>query len=93
MHACPPVDILVQAHNLTGLPVMVSEFGCRASDSGAPNTVGAGPVYLTQTERVACYERNALAMLQLPFVIGFHMFAWVDEPGAGNGWNENSNFG
>jgi len=89
----PPVDILIQAHNLTGLPIMVSEFGCRASDSGALNTVGAGPVYLTQMERVACYKRNAMAMLKLPFMIGYHMFAWVDEPGAGNGWHENSNYG
>jgi hypothetical protein len=72
---------------------MVSEFGCRASDSGMLNTVGAGPVFLTQAERVACYKRNAEAMLKLPFMIGYHMFAWVDEPAAGNGWKENSNYG
>jgi hypothetical protein len=88
-----PISELIEIHELTQLPVMVSEFGYRASDSGMLNTVGAGPVYATQTERTAGYERFATQLLKLPFLIGFHMFAWVDEPAAGNGWHENSNYG
>ena len=43
-----PIAELIAIHQLTGLPVMVSEFGFRASDSGLLNTRGAGPVYDTQ---------------------------------------------
>lgn len=42
---------------------------------------------------MAGYERFAKQLVALPFLLGFHMFAWVDEPGAGNGWGENSNYG
>ena len=88
-----PIAQLIEIHDLTGLPVMVSEFGFRASDSGLLNSHGAGPVYATQTERTAGYERFATELLALPFLVGFHMFAWVDEPAASNGWGENSNYG
>lgn len=88
-----PISQLIEIHDLTGLPVMVSEFGFRASDSGLLNSRGAGPVYATQTERTTGYKRFATELLALPFLVGFHMFAWVDEPAAGNGWGENSNYG
>lgn len=31
--------------------------------------------------------------MKLPYVVGYHMFAWVDQPAAGCGWRENSNYG
>ena len=72
---------------------MISEFGFRASDSGLPNSDGAGPVVTTQAERAAGMSAYIRDMVRLPFVVGYHVFAWVDEPASGNGWQENSNYG
>ena len=88
-----PLAELRTLHENSGLPVMVSEFGFRASDSGLPNSDGAGPVVTTQAERAAGMSAYIRAMVRLPFVVGYHVFAWVDEPASGNGWQENSNYG
>lgn len=89
----PPLDTLQAVYNRTRIPLMVSEFGFRASDSGLPNTQGAGPVVATQTERAAAYRRYITQLVALPYVVGFHQFAWVDEPGAGRLDGEDSNYG
>ena len=88
-----PLAELRILHENSGLPVMISEFGFRASDSGLPNSDGAGPVVTTQVERAAGMSTYIRAMVRLPFVVGYHVFAWVDEPASGNGWQENSNYG
>jgi hypothetical protein len=72
---------------------MISEFGFRAMDSGLPNTDGAGPVVTTQSQRAGGFRRYITALVQVPYVIGYHVFAWVDDPASGNGWGENSNYG
>ena len=59
---------------------MVSEFGFRASDSGLPNSVGAGPVVMSQAQRADGMGRYIRALAALPFLVGYHVFAWVDEP-------------
>ena len=91
--AAPLAELqLMHAHG-GGLPVMVSEFAFRASDSGLPNTVGAGPLVPTQAARAAATEAYIQQLVALPFIVGYHSFAWSDEPAAGNGWGENSNYG
>ena len=39
---CP--EFLQHIHNITNKPILMSEFGFRARDSGLPNTKGAGPL-------------------------------------------------
>lgn len=89
-----PVAELKMLHDLSGgKPVMVSEFGFRAMDSGLPNTDGTGPIVDTQSERAAGFRGFITELVQQPHVVGYHVFAWVDEPASGNGWGENSNYG
>ena len=71
----------------------MSEFGFRARDSGLPNTKGTGPLLMTQTQRAAAYRRYIETLVGLPFVVGYHMFMWMDEPAGGQLFGANSNFG
>jgi hypothetical protein len=45
-----------QICNITGLPVMITEFSFKAIDSDLPNTKGAGVPVRTQSERAKYYE-------------------------------------
>jgi hypothetical protein len=74
--AAPCAGQLHHIHNLTRLPVLMSEFGFRARDSGLPNTKGAGPLLWTQTERATMYLSYVRQLVALPFVVGYHMFMW-----------------
>eukprot|EP00040_Diaphanoeca_grandis_P035124 m.220032 g.220032 ORF g.220032 m.220032 type:complete len:491 (+) comp33308_c3_seq13:177-1649(+) len=84
---------LHQLHNLTGLPILISEFGFRASDSGLPNTMGAGPLVMTQTKRAAAYAKYISELVSMPFVGGYHMFMYYDEPAGKQLFGADSNFG
>eukprot|EP00039_Didymoeca_costata_P013669 m.211633 g.211633 ORF g.211633 m.211633 type:complete len:483 (+) comp15841_c0_seq3:59-1507(+) len=90
----PNVKLLHHLHNVSGgLPILMSEFGFRARDSGLPNIKGAGPLVWTQTQRAAAYKTYIEELVSLPFVIGYHMFMWEDEPAGGQLFHANSNFG
>ena len=85
----------------------MSEFGFRARDSGLPNfhvtwvdkttlklgKQSAGPLLMTQTQRAAAYRDYIRSLVGLPFVIGYHMFMWADEPSGGQLFGAASNFG
>ena len=89
----PPVNILMNIFETTGLPVMITEFSFKAMDSGLPNTKGAGRPVQTQEERADCFERYVTELMKLPFVVGYHWFEYVDEPAEGRFDGENSNYG
>jgi len=80
-------------HNVTGLPVIASEFSFKAMDSGLPNTKGAGVAVKTQSERAKYYEEFVRAMVLEPFVVGYHWFQYADQPAEGRFDGENSNYG
>jgi len=80
-------------YNITGLPVMITEFSFKAMDSGLPNTKGAGVPVKTQSERAKYYEEYVKRILSEPFVIGYHWFEYTDEPAQGRFDGENSNYG
>jgi len=79
-------------------PVMLTEFGLRAMDSGLPNGFGAGWTTQTQAERAAYYRRTLDKLMGLeaagvPFVVGFHWFEYADEPKLGRFDTEDGNYG
>ncbi len=77
-----------------GLPVLISEFGFRARDSGLPNTLP--PIQLTldtQTERAAAFTEYAHRYLREPWMVGLQWFKWTDQPAGGRFDGENSNWG
>ncbi|MGB9759213.1 MAG: beta-galactosidase [Thermoproteota archaeon] len=82
-----------QIYNITGLPVMITEFSFKAMDSGLPNTKGAGVPVRTQSERAKYYEEYVKRILSEPFIVGYHWFEYVDEPAQGRFDGENSNYG
>jgi hypothetical protein len=89
----PPTDGLRQMEKATGLPVVITEFGFRARDSGLPNSKGEGPVVDTQEERARLFERYVREVIELPMVVGYHWFQHVDQPREGRFDGEDSNHG
>ena len=82
-------------HELTGRPLLISEWSFPALDAGCPCRNGAGQRFKTQAERVQASELFARTMLAQPFVLGYSFFMWIDQPALGtNGDNpEDSNYG
>ncbi len=76
-----------------GRPLLVGEFAFRATDSGLPNTKGAGPKVGNQPERAAAYAKYVQSLMSHPAVVGYHWFKHVDEPAEGRFDGENSNYG
>ncbi|HDH97021.1 MAG TPA: hypothetical protein ENF73_04775, partial [Proteobacteria bacterium] len=91
-----PTDMLVEFHELTGKPILISEFSVRAFDSGLPNTV---PPYIffitlpTQEDRADFFETFARMAFETDYIIGYHWFSYMDEPPEGRFDGENSNLG
>lgn len=86
---------LVKVYELTGKPLLVTEWSFPALDTGRPCFNGAGQRFGTQPERVRASALLASTLLSLPYVLGYSYFMWVDQPALGtNGENpEDSNYG
>ena len=89
----PPVAALAALYKQTGAPILITEFGFKAMDSGLPNTKGAGKPLATQKDRADGFERYVKALAALPYCVGFHWFEYCDEPQEGRFDGENSNYG
>ena len=86
-------DAALAFYGAAGKPCLIGEFSFRATDSGLPNTRGAGPVVPTQDDRAAGYRRYVHAAFAHPQLIGCHWFEHADQPAEGRFDGENSNFG
>jgi hypothetical protein len=84
-------------HELTGKPLMITEFGFRAEDSGMPNTFPPGwlvqPTVKTQKERAEKYRQYVTTWIGSPYFVGYHWFQYADEPKAGRFDGEDGNYG
>jgi hypothetical protein len=89
----PPEALLRQITDVTGRPIIISEFSYRGRDSGLPNTRGAGVVVDTQRDRAEHFERYVRELMTLPNAVGYHWFEHADEPAEGRFDGENSNYG
>ena len=76
-------------------PFAITEWSFPALDSGLPCQHGAGMRVDTQQQKARCYEIFANGMADLPFMVGYHYFMWVDEPAQGisESFPEDSNYG
>lgn len=90
----PTEGSLAAQAEVTGLPVLVSEWSFRAADSGLPNTwPPLFPVLDDQSQRAGAYEQFVGDLLETDHVVGQHWFEHSDEPPAGRSDGEDSNFG
>jgi hypothetical protein len=88
-----PTEMARRFHQLSGRPVLVSEFAFRARDAGLPNRKGAGPILANQDARGAAYRTYVTRLMSLPEAVGYQWFQWSDEPKEGRPGGEDSNFG
>lgn len=86
---------LADMYKVVRRPMIITEWGFPALDSGLPCKHGAGMRVDTQAQKSACYRVFATAMADLPFMLGYHYFMWADEPAAGisSSFPEDSNYG
>jgi agarase len=82
-----------EIYQWTGKPLLISEFGFKAMDSGLPNSKGAGLPVATQQDRADSSARYVQGLMAMPFVVGFHWFEHADEPAEGRFDGENCNYG
>ncbi|MBL9135730.1 MAG: hypothetical protein JNK85_07675 [Verrucomicrobiales bacterium] len=82
-------------HQLTGKPIVVSEFYLAARDnrSGNRNNQGVFPVVATQSERATALRRTLDSLARTRYVLGADWFQFFDEPRHGRDDGENFNFG
>jgi hypothetical protein len=82
-------------HQLTGKPILVSEFyaAARSNRSGNRNTEGVFPLVRTQAERAAVLRTTLLQLVRVPYILGADWFQYFDEPRHGREDGENFNFG
>jgi len=89
-----PGTDLASIHELTGKPILVTEFGFRADDAGLPNSwPPVYPTFDTQAERAQAYEDQVTAWQQAPWIVGWHWYRWVDDPVNGRFDGEDNNWG
>ena len=93
IYSFDPRPLVEHIFQLTGKPVLITEFAFRAEDSGLPNTKGAGPKVPDQRARAKAYADYVTRLESLPESIGYHWFKWADEPKEGRFDGENSNYG
>lgn len=79
-------------------PVILTEWGIRAKDTGLPNSFGAGYVVNGQADRAQFYHQVLTWLLErehegVNFFVGAHWFMYMDEPPTGRFDGEDSNYG
>jgi len=77
-HWSPESGHLAQWHEWSGKPCLITEFYVKATDSGMPNSSGAGWLVKTQADRGAFYQNFTLALLESKTCIGWHWFKYMD---------------
>lgn len=91
----PIREDLVRFSEMTGRPMMVTEWSYPALDSGLPCRHGAGQRLDTQEQRARAFAVFQRMVAGLPFIVGSQFFMWADEPelGISSTFPEDSNYG
>jgi hypothetical protein len=82
-------------HQLSGRPILVSEFYFSAMENRTGNLNSQGPfkVVASQSERATGAAEMAEYLARLPYVVGYHWFRFADDPPRGLKSGEDFNFG
>ena len=85
-----------QLHELSGQPIIISEYAFHSLDgrSGNRNTFGFSAQVLDQQARADAYRLFTTRLARVPYIIGADWFQWMDEPPSGRTADgEDVNFG
>lgn len=78
-------------------PLLITEFGFRADDSGLPNSHPdpklVQPTVPTQKAKGEKYAQWVTTWAKTPYFVGCHWFKYMDEPQEGRFDGENGNYG
>ena len=91
-----PEDMLANYNELSDLPILISEFSFRGLDAVPPSTFPPAWVFMTaadQTQRTEWMSDYTHQCTHSDYIVGYHWFAYVDEPELGRFDGEDSNFG
>jgi len=89
-----PADGFAALHGYVDMPILITEFGFRADDSGLPNSWPPQyPTLDTQEDRADAFEEYAVEHQAVPWIVGYHWFEWVDQPPDGRFDGEDNNWG
>jgi hypothetical protein len=89
-----PVSDLETVFDLTGRPIMITEWTFRTPTPDVPVLFPPFiPTVETQAERADRYEGFMQELLSRPYMVGSHWFKYHDQPATGRGDGENSLFG
>jgi len=91
-----PFDMLQRFYRITNRPILISEFSVRGADAVPPNTHPPPivfPVMATQADRADWFENYATECFDTGYIVGYHWYAYMDEPVTGRFDGEDSNFG
>ncbi len=92
----PTRDMLAELHEITALPILITEFSFRGLDAMPPSTWPPNWLFKTaptQTVRTQYTQAYVSECIAADYCLGYHWFDWVDEPVEGRFDGENSNFG
>jgi len=90
----PPIGYFNYVHYKTSRPIILSEFGFRARDTGHPNARGAGITVDSQLERALYVRSWVTCLIQQPWFLGYLWWEYMDEPMDGRRPDgEDSNYG
>jgi hypothetical protein len=74
----PDVEKMQDWTNLSGRPLLITEWYVKGADAGLPNESGAGWIVPTQMERGLFYQHFALNLLQFKNCVGWQWFKYID---------------
>jgi hypothetical protein len=90
-----PWDDLDTVEELSGRPILITEFSYRVSIPDGPRGTNP-PAYVyaaDQAERAESYRRYMAELYSRPFVVGAHWFQLMDQPATGRPDGQDNNFG
>lgn len=77
----PQADQFAEWEAWAGRPILLTEWYAKAMDvPGLANTHGAGWLVHTQEDRARYYQHFALNALEIPTIVGWHFFKYLDDP-------------
>lgn len=88
-----PFDRLRKVYEVSGKPVLISEWFFRVARPDVPAYPPFLPEVPTAADQAAAYRAYMDEILAMPFVVGEHWFQWVDQPVEGRGDGENQLIG